>query len=173
MNKFINFTIFTFLFLFAFYANSESNPEYQELLLEKYYSSIDGYQKQEKNCKDISKVLPREIFSKIKINSSDLSVVLGFHFYKSFFECTATSRSEYFLAAPLLALESKKAREMVATSTELLMFDHKALIQVEMDYSMLDARLRNKLSTIQKLKSPFLLLESFELLEAENKSNDK
>lgn len=152
------------MYFFCNTAYSESSNEYKKLLLERYHNSISKYEKQEQDCKVLSKVLPQETFSNISLTETELISALSFYYYKAHLVCTTKARVEYLAYATLLSLNSESAKGMVDASNEMLTYDYKTYVEQEIEYMKLDADLRTKLDEISHLKFPFLLVESFQNL---------
>lgn len=157
-------TFFICVVLFCNNAYSESSNEYKQLLLENYHRSISKYEKKEQECKRNSIVLPRDIFSNIVLTEQELISTLSFYFYKNHLHCTATARADYLAYATLLSLQSESSRNMVEVSNELLTYNYKTYLEQELEFLKLSTNLRVQLEKISFLKSPFLLVESFDAL---------
>jgi hypothetical protein len=158
-------TFFICVVIFCNDAYSESSYEYKKLLLENYHRSISKYEKKEQECKGNSIVLPRDIFSNIVLTEQELISTLSFYFYKNHLHCTATARVDYLAYATLLSLQSESSRNMVEVSNELLTYNYKTYLEQELEFLKLSTNLRVQLEKISLLKSPFLLVESFDALD--------
>jgi macrodomain Ter protein organizer (MatP/YcbG family) len=153
-------------FLIIFYCTSSLGTDSLHIILakNKYNESVSEVGKVEVKCQKLEVILDKHLLSHIKANKEQLKTALIYYHFNAIASCTREAVKNYLLASAVLTSLDSENSELYTKSNELIVTTFTQLLETQANYEALPDGLKDKLSDIEALHSPFNLIKSAEAL---------
>jgi hypothetical protein len=160
--------MYKYIFLLALITSSSFSlaAEFHPIGIAKanYNNSISKIDEIEAKCEKSETVLDKRLFSEISADKEQLKTAVIYYYFKAKTACTGEAVKDYLLASAVLSSLDKDNRDAVLESDMLIVETNVQLVKHQAAYEILPDNLKDKLSDIRALYTPFNLIQSIEKL---------